>query len=383
MLGLGRSVARMSASGTVPPSIRSGTLLEIVRWAAPEGRPLRVWAPASARDLRNIARRFAAAAKAKWIADPLEGVPTHVLRPRGDGWELLDRERRTLPLAGDDAAAAAIARLPRGAALFVQFPAPRQHLASGVVATDSAAADYILTGRYDGRRIEYAWIRPDGGSLPGRSAWTRDDARLRADLLKLRRLHAWHSLQSPPNTPAPYRLALRHEATGALLGGAPVLGGEAYSVVLRAWKPRPAGTVPRYYYYAFAIDSHGRSYLVFPKSGSVENRFPIQEPAPPEIAFGAPSAFGVMPPYGPDTYVLLSTEEPLPNSSILEWDGVRAPSWKHPLTPLETLLWQTITGARGKHSLVTSAWSIERITLASAAPPRRRASAARAAPRRR
>lgn len=350
MLGLGRSVARTS-SGAVPPSIRSGALLEVTRWAAPEGRPLRVWAPVITRDMHAVARRFASVTQAKWLAEPIGA--THILRPRGEGWELLDRERCAVLLANDDAAAKAIARLPRNGALFVQFPrvAARDAAttAGGTPALHFGDADYILTGRFDGRRIEYAWFRSDASR---RSAWTRDETRLRDDLVKLRRLHAWNTLRS--DTPAPYRLALRHEATGALVQRGSLLGGEAYSVVLRATGAVEA--VPRYYY-VFAIDSHGKSYLVFPKSGSVENRFSGNEP---EIVLGEPSAFAVMPPYGDDTYVLLSTEEPLPNPSILEWDSMR-----------------------GRRALARTRWSIERVTLASAAPPRRRASAARAAPRHR
>ena len=126
---------------------------------------------------------------------------------------------------------------------------------------------------------------------------------------------------------------------------------------MRAAARAAAVQTPARYYYVFAIDSHGKSYLVFPKSGSVENRFSGKEP---EIALGAPSAFSVLPPYGNDMFVLLSTEEPLPNPSILEWDGIRS-----------------------ARKLLTTPWSIERLTLPSAAPPRRRASAARAAPRRR
>ena len=284
MLGLGRSIARMKAGGAVPPSIRSGALLEIVRWAAPQGRPLRVWIP------RDASVRIA--------------------------------------------------------------------LGDGIVAVaDPAHADYVLARR----RTEYAWIRPECSDVCG-SAWTSNPARLRADLLALRRIRAWHTLQS--NTPSPYRLALRHEKTRQLVRGGPVLGGQTYSVVLRAARPQPA----RRYYYVFVVDSHGKSYLVYPRSGSVENRFPIAEPAPAEIALGPASAFDVMRPYGADTYFLLSTEEPLPNPSILEWDGLRAPPWKQPLSPLEELLWRTITGTRGRRTITTSRWSIERVTLESAAP---------------
>ena len=163
----------------------------------------------------------------------------------------------------------------------------------------------------------------------------------------------WLSLTST-DIPA-YRLAVRDERTQQLVDQAFVIGGRVYSVVLRAAKNSPA----RRYYYVFVVDSHGNSHLVFPKTGSVENRFPIPHDSRAEIALGDASAFRISRPYGRDTYFLLSTEEPLPNPSILEWNDVRA------------------------RVLAETRWSIERITIESVAPARRRASAVRAAPRRR
>lgn len=167
---------------------------------------------------------------------------------------------------------------------------------------------------------------------------------------------AWYASAVPTDSSAPYRLALRDERTAHLLGAATVFGQRIYSIVLR----RSQVSTTQRYYYVFVVDSRGNSHLVFPRTGSVENRFPVSDDAPAEIALGAPSAFRVMQPYGIDTYFLLSTEEPLPDSSILERDNVRA----------ERLLLET-------------RWSMERVTLESVAPPRRRASAGRAAPRRR
>jgi hypothetical protein len=182
---------------------------------------------------------------------------------------------------------------------------------------------------------------------------------LRRDLVTLRRIHAWLVLTSPPGTPAPYRLALRDERTKQLVDEPTVVGRRIYSIILRASQSSPEPLIPRYCY-VFVVDSHGNSRLVFPRTGSVENRFPIGEPAAAEVPLGLPSAFRITPPFGVDTYFLLSTEEPLPNPAILEWDGVRA-----------------------RRALSATPWSIERITLESVAPARRRASAARVAPRRR
>lgn len=165
---------------------------------------------------------------------------------------------------------------------------------------------------------------------------------------------AWYASAVPTDPAAPYRLAIRDDRTKQPVGGTTVAGHRVYSVVLR----RTQAPNMKRYYYVFVVDSRGSSHLVFPKTGSVENRFPIADEAPAEIALGAPSAFRVMQPYGLDTYFLLSTEEPLADPSILERDNARA-----------------------ERLLLATRWSLERITFESVAPPRRRASAGHAAPR--
>jgi len=156
-----------------------------------------------------------------------------------------------------------------------------------------------------------------------------------------RRVNSWLSLVSPPGMGAPYHLAVRDEKSRQLVRGTTLIGHHLYSTVLRASEPLPA-ELPRRHYYVFVVDSDGNSRLVFPKTGSVENRFPIGDSAPSEIALGDPSAFRITRPYGTDTYFLLSTEEPLPNPSILEWDDVRA-----------------------RRALTATRWSIERVTFES------------------
>jgi hypothetical protein len=407
LLGLGRSVARIVSGGSVQP----GSLLEIVRWIAPK-EPLRVFAPRVVPNVEALARRLLAASKAQWVVDPLEVAPTYILRPREPGWELLSRDGRVIALPSDQAAIAAIARLDASASLFVQLPPGESIAALGnaeeaeravtfdatddatddvtddatddvsidanVDVTDSArddaedhdanddtaAADYILVGRLRSdrhrHRIEYAWVRPAmlssdrrASGLPTRTAWTSDPKRLSRDLATLRRIHAWLSLTSPPASPSPYRLAIRDERTGTLLHGT-IAGDRICTLVLRA-----AGHSPEHprWYYAFVVDSRGNSRLLFPTTGSVENRFPIANEPSKEIRLGDPSAFSITPPYGVDTYVLISTEEPLPNPAILEWDGVRA-----------------------RRALGETPWSIERITIESVPPPRRRAPGGRGAP---
>lgn len=375
-------------SGTMP---QTGALLEVTAWAPPPVRPLRIWAPRSPhtlKDIATLARSLSSEAAnhgVRWITDPIDVTPTHLLRWSGSEWELLG-EGATEHLGQNTAAIAAMARLSPGSTLFVQFPAPAalvDHIAAEGVeqAASPEVADYVLTGRFTGHHLSYAWVRPSvkrsdrrNTGLPLRTAWIserKNNSRLRdtaptlhAALLTLRRIHGWQLIESPPSDRFPYQLAARRARDGMLVtAGGSIIGSEKYEPVLRVLsQPLPAH-IPKRYVYAFVVDSNGKSTLLFPPSsaGSVENHF---QPAATEteIPLGGPSAFTASPPYGVDTYFLLTTEEPLPNPTILEWDGVRAPG---ALTPLEQLLLQP---TRAIEVAVPVKWSIVRTTFESLAP---------------
>ncbi len=230
-------------------------------------------------------------------------------------------------------------------------------------------------GRYASKRLAYTWVRPSvkktdrrQTGLPLHTAWVQSESKLTQMLLSLRKIHAWQQLESPPLMRFPYTLGLRRSRDGEL-SRAGVMGDEQYELVLRVISTPFPPRVPPRYVYAFAIDSNGKSTLLYPPAGtgSVENRFP---PAPPptEIVLGDGSAFEIAPPYGVDTYFLLSTDEPLPNPWILEWDGVRAPPTQ-PVTPLDQILMLTGSGTRSKPLVTPSNWSIERMVVESL-PPR-------------
>ncbi|HEX2833111.1 MAG TPA: caspase family protein [Thermoanaerobaculia bacterium] len=367
--GLASSEARSDDTRTIRP----GMLVELTGWAAPPARPMRVWAPPNALPAEEIARfgkRLATETrqrKIRWISDPLRTTPTHVIRFSANRWELL---------TGSGAGTPDLTRIPAGAKLFVQLPAPFDAIGNlaGIERVPAAAdADYILAGRLMKDRIEYAWLRPqatatDRSGLPQRSEWIHRNAavHLRESLARLRRIHAWHHLDSPPG--AAYRLALQRDAGNRIVDNGRLIGKESYRLVLTT--PDAAKLRPRYYY-AFTIDSHGRSYLIYPRavSGSVENRFPFPS-ATRTLSPGESSRFQILPPYGIDTYFLLSTDQPLLNPAILEWDGVRAPQWTAPLTPLEELLIATSDPTRGRRTITTGGWSLEKVSFESVPPKR-------------
>ncbi|HEX2120534.1 MAG TPA: caspase family protein [Thermoanaerobaculia bacterium] len=392
MIGVGRSEARVEPGHAVPRTVKSGAMLEVTRWAAPPGRPLRVWTPRASRTaeaLAALARRLHADSLrrgVRWISDPVELAPLHLLRRGSREWELLGPAGGIARLGQDPAAA--VARLPAGASLFVQFPAPAAWIDGMGIAREGIAladrpeeADYVLLARYASRRLEYAWVRPAIATsdkrmsgLPLRTEWVAADgrgaAKLRDAVLRLRRIHAWYRLESPPDQRSPYRLALRRAGDGELAKDVLVADGR-YDVVLRSLAP-PSPRVRQRYVYVFVIDSHGNGILLFPRSGSVENRLPIALPAPPEIRLGSAGAFAVAPPYGVDTWFLLTTDEPLPNPWILNWDGVRTRAPRSPAA-LEQLL--TLAGSPSRHGplVAPSSWSLERVVYESV-PPRPSAS---------
>jgi hypothetical protein len=389
---LSQSEARVH--GSIPPW--PGMLVEVAGWATPPARPLRVRIPHSARDASDIAALaralFDAAARrgVRWVSNPIETTPAHLLRWGNGGWELLAANGEIERPGTDAAAIAAVAKLPVGLSLFVQFPAPaalNAALTDGLTAghqeiavtTRADDADYILAGRYSGRRLTYAWLRPSvrnadrrKSGLPLRSEWVAPNAVavLRDAVLRLRAIRDWQLLDSPPEGRFPYRLVLRRAGDDELPRGSIVTGEETYSLVMRAGSAMLPSHVPARYIYLFTIDSYGRSVLLFPRSGSVENRFPLVDPPDSEIALGPSGSFAIDEPYGVDTYFLLSTDEPLPNPWILEWDGVRTRDATS-ATPLERLLMLTASGTRAVRIVTPSTWSIERVVYESVHPPRR------------
>jgi len=348
LLGLGRCEARVPAAARV----RGGMLLELSGWAVPSPRPLRVAIPRAAIDVAAFARRVEGLS----IADPTMRTPDHVLRRNGGRWELLDRTGHATSFSSDDNALRAIAHL-RGA-VFVQLPATPE-LAAQIagpavleVVERAEDADYVLVGHVVHNRIEYAWMRPNvrrgdrrTSGLPLRTTWIAeayDTAPVLRDIaVRLHRIAAWTFLDAPPEGKWPYRLVLRRD--GKLVeDGGKVAGNETYDLELRSKSSTRAG---RRHVYVFTIDSYGQSLLVYPVSGSVENHLPLAG----ETVIPLDVKIAVAPPYGVDTYVVLATDEPLPNPWILQWDGVR-----------------------GARVLTQPVWSIERFVVESIRPPHKR-----------
>jgi hypothetical protein len=135
-----------------------------------------------------------------------------------------------------------------------------------------------------------------------------------------------------------------------------------------------SGAPAKRYVYLFALDRAGNGTLLYPASGagSVENEINFLDDVPDPVRFTIPArgylfesvatTGGARPEV--DTFVLLTTAEPLADPSILSFGGVRA-AGATPTDPLARMLYDTGGGTRGTRTPVPTDWSIERAPMIS------------------
>lgn len=156
--------------------------------------------------------------------------------------------------------------------------------------------------------------------------------------------------------PGPFKLALRHAGTGKLLSKGPLLGGEPYGLVLipaQAPLERSAG----WYGYVVLIDASGEGATLFPRVGETAQLLGATPGS--EWSLGPAHLFSVSPPYGTDTYHLLTVREPLPDPARLLAGGLR----RHD----RTLLGRASLAAHLRNA-VTGSWFLETFTFQSIGP---------------
>ncbi len=411
--GLSQSVAMVIRGSPDSIRYRPPELFEIDKWAPGPAAGLRVWMPAAGLEQSALAQLTTAFAELRtagtieWVEDPTDvppdSIPLAVLQRGGGGWTLgiAGRVVTTLPQPlTARAIRSGLRQRPGKVRLFVLLPPSTQlatHLELGrgsrndlvEVVTDRRAADYLLVGRLRGGHVEYAWVRPNASrdmasssTLPIRGAWWAEEQgrdSLVDEALRLAKVRSWLTMEGPPASGEyPYHLALRDLATGKLFTEGPVYDGEWYGLVLRADSAQLGPWVAPRWVYVFGIDRHGKSVLLFPASGAgnVFNRLPRQQGAngigSAIMQLGKDSLFYITPPFGLDTYVLVTSAEPLPPEA-LEWDGVmRAAGVRGGRGALEDLLLGNSAATRGPTPSVPANWSIERLSILSAPKPVRR-----------
>ena len=117
------------------------------------------------------------------------------------------------------------------------------------------------------------------------------------------------------------------------------------------------------YTYVFSIDSKGEMQLIYPLSGSVENRMPLLSSS--GVPLNQMKLGGVLlrvsEPFGIDTYILLTTNEPIPDPGIFNQKGVKTRG--EDSSGIMKLL-NIGSGTRGE-PIPISSWGIQKLVLKS------------------
>jgi len=407
-------------------AIAPATLFELSRWVVPGSDALRVLVPSSPPALASImavVRAIDALRKmpdVQWIDDPTTAAQpaTHVLSWEANrGWRL-DRYSPTAAttMLGASPTVQQIRKALHNAAggpvrLLVFLPPPaelvgRLHLGpksknEAILPVESRSGNpqYLLVGRWQNGKLEYAWVAPDltetameNFPLPVRTNWEavsgaslRQSAEeLEGYAVRLEKIRGWLQLSAPPSTGFfPYRLALKSTKTGELNTTGILVEGEGYRVVLKAdpadieRAERRSPIAPRYVY-VFVIDRQGKSTMIFPPAstgneGNLVPRQDVNDGKASELVELEADDLYIDEPFGVDTYFLLTTDEtkPLPSPGILEFDGVETRGeHRGSGDPLEGLL----LGVGSQHlrgpAPLPAKWSVSKISFRSVPKPK-------------
>ncbi len=389
---LGGSTAEVAGSGTVAP----GDLFRVSRWVVSAHSSLGIFVPKPA-PADMVAKVGAELGK---LAEATGDNPTHVMSWNGRSWILEKNPASGAPVdlgASPDAEAVRRSLTPNARFLLLLPPtaelADAMHLASPIEIESAAAAQYRLDGRWSDGRLEYAFVRSAASSgkgdlpMPTRSDWIpagpQAAASLQEKALVLARIHGWLTLESPPARESfPYRLAFQNVATKQLHQSGDLVENERYKLFLQAepdaLKNKQALS-PRWVY-VFAIDHFGKGSLLFPVlgHGNEGNRLPSAQTGntptfDPMIPLdGADYDFSIGEPFGVDSYFMVTSQDPIDQPELFEFDGLRTrAAARGAADPLTDLLSGLASGTRGAHRAQTpGTWSIESMTFRSVAAPK-------------
>lgn len=396
---LTRSHAKI-VSGS-PGAVHPGDLFAITAWAPPRAPVLRVFVPGVRADEAGIARlarrvrRLVARRQASWVTDPIATVPTDVLYFDGQGYALSHGTAKPIGL-GKKLELARLSRALRkahvgkGTKFYFEVPVPESMAhplefgpgsrVPAIAPGERGSATYQLAGRLASDGIAYSWLMPwrahaSGTTLPASTKWVAAGKAATEKLVdlaaRLARIAAWLSLTAPGGHDSfPFRLHVFDLESNENVDAGPLVDGHAYGFALEPVRKNlaPSTIVPRFVY-VFDVDSHGNMTLLFPtaNAGGVENRFPPVGTTSLPARWKLGAGFRIVPPFGTDTYVMLSTREELPDPLVLQHGGVRGAPAKPPHDPLSILFTRLGRRSRGAQPVVPVTWSIARLPLKSVA----------------
>jgi hypothetical protein len=402
--GIARSTAEVvSPAGA---KVTPGEFFALTKWVPADSPALRVWLWPSnlSQDDVLAAAMQVQAASAALVSDPAEQQWTHVLSWDGKNWTLQQAGSSSAVSLGAPLAADALKQhLPTGAKLWVNLP-PSRELAQKLAPTGSdsavqsadnlATAHYALTGVLTEDGPAYAWYHkselaagPPAPNAPAhspgcsatsqypvRSDWVpigsvaaidAASAKLNNYSLLLAKVHGWLELANNPadaSSDEYYSLALiPSSGDHPLTADQTTHQGDELKMALTS----ADRVIQRRWVYVLDIDCHGQGTVLYP-GNYTGNEYPNDADAGRQFLLRGAPVLRIGKPYGVDTLILLSTEQPLPDPYALNFDGVAARGTRGVTSPLEKLLYQTSGGTRGISEAVPTNWGIGLMTVHSA-----------------
>jgi hypothetical protein len=393
--GINRSLATVvSPAGA---KVAAKEVFELSKWVPAEKPSLYFWVPISHLTQTQIASAVSAARSSgiRLVNDPSLEPWTHIISWDGSQWTLQKAGDRSADPLGETLTSALLQRkLTKDAVVWLNPPPPNELAAQLQMNNPQSAAQstanqsqamYVLAGMIAEAGTAYAWYNrseliggrqtpagfgkgcsPDS-PYPIRTNWIESPdagATLKQLATKLAKLNGWLQLQSSvtgDDSDYPYHLALQRVSNHAAAPDkGPTYKGEAYQMMLQA---RGDTRTSARWVYVLAIDCQGSGQLLFPTQGG-NNRFPQENGRLEQIALPG-ARFRVTPPFGTDTYVLLSTSTQLSNPDALNFEGVVRGGAGGASSPLENLLGSTSAGTRGSMVEMPTDWGIEYLQMHS------------------
>jgi hypothetical protein len=186
--------------------------------------------------------------------------------------------------------------------------------------------------------------------------------------LRLGKVHGWINLSDSATGESAagyYKLVMvRASDEAAVPADQPAQQGDRIKMALQS---TDAVTDPRWVY-VLDIDCHGKGTLLYPIDYS-ENQFPSAGQTDKKFILPHSLTLHIGPPYGVDTLILLSTAQPLPDPSALNFEGVASRGARGTDSPLQKLLSSASNGSRGFAEPIPTNWGIDLSRIRSVEAP--------------
>lgn len=398
--GIARSVATVISPSDA--KVKAGDIFEMTKWNPAPSAPLRIFhwpATLSQADLVAAAAQIQSAGIAS-VSDPAEEPWTHLLSWDGTKWILQQAGAPSPTPLGATLNAVVLRKIPASAKLWVNLP-PSRELAAQLLPTDPnsavqtadnlASAEYALTGVLTANGPAWAWFHknelaagpPDPKAAPHdpgcsptsqypvRSNWiamsTTDSiaegsATLNHYASLLAKVHGWFQLGNSPaggSTGRYYSLQMLPAGGSAPITSDTLMhAGDRFTLALQA----KSAVTERRWVYVLDIDCHGQGTVLYPRDYS-ENQFPNDSDTSNQFPLRGASTLRIGPPFGIDTFIMLSTAQPLSDPYLLNFEGVSRGAG--PQSPLEQLLSDASHATRGNPAQVPTTWGIGMTTIRS------------------